>query len=148
VVTFGKRDFRDGRVFQLDGNLGWALRNDGYVHISAEFRDRERTNRARADVSNQCLVVTPPDPRCTNPRHIQSWSGDPETKDILGFINAGLPLANGLQLYGFGGMSKRDGLAAGFWRRSLDNRTVRDIHGNGFLPLIGSDKFMARRPLE
>jgi len=141
VVTFGKRDFRDGRVFQLDGNLGWALRNDGYVHISAEFRDRERTNRARADVSNQCLVVTPPDPRCTNPRHIQSWAGDPETKDILGFINAGLPLANGLQLYGFGGMSKRDGLAAGFWRRSLDNRTVRDIHGNGFLPLIGSDIF-------
>jgi iron complex outermembrane receptor protein len=138
VVTFGKRDFRDGRVFQLDGNLGWALRNDGYVHISAEFRDRDRTNRARADVSNQCLAG---DVRCTNPMHIQSWAGDPETQDLLGFVNAALPLANGLQLYGFGGMSKRDGLAAGFWRRSLDDRTVRDIHGNGFLPLIGSDIF-------
>ena len=138
VVTFGKRDFRDGRVFQLDGNLGWTLRNDGFVHVSAEFRDRERTNRARADVSNQCLAG---DTRCTNPRHIQSWAGDPETKDVLGFVNAALPLANGLQLYGFGGMSKRDGLAAGFWRRSLDDRTVRDIHGNGFLPLIGSDIF-------
>ena len=137
-VTFGKRDFRDGRVFQLDGNLGWALGEAGFVHLSAEFRDRERTNRARADVSNQCLAG---DTRCTNPRHIQSWAGDPETKDILGFVNAALPLANGLHLYGFGGMSKRDGLAAGFWRRSLDDRTVRDIHGNGFLPLIGSDIF-------
>jgi iron complex outermembrane receptor protein len=138
VATFGKRDFRDGRVFQLDGNLGLGLRNDGYVHISAEFRDRERTNRARADVSNQCLAG---DTRCTNPRHIQSWAGDPETQDILGFVNAALPLANGLYVYGFGGMSKRDGLAAGFWRRSLDDRTVRDIYGNGFLPLIGSDIF-------
>jgi iron complex outermembrane receptor protein len=138
VVTFGKRDFRDGRVFQLDGNLGLALRNDGFVHVSAEFRDRERTNRARADVTNQCLAG---DTRCTNPRHIQSWAGDPETQDVLGFVNASLPLANGLQLYGFGGMSKRDGLAAGFWRRSLDDRTVRDIYGNGFLPLIGSDIF-------
>jgi len=138
VVTFGKRDFRDGRVFQLDGNLGWALRNDGFVHVSAEFRDRERTNRARADVSNQCLAG---DARCTNPQHIQSWAGDPETQDRLGFVNAALPLANGLQLYGFGGISSREGLAAGFWRRSLDDRTVRDIHGNGFLPLIGSDIF-------
>jgi iron complex outermembrane receptor protein len=138
VVTFGERDYRDGRVFQLDGNLGLAVRNDGFVHLSAEFRDRERTNRARADVSNQCLAG---DTRCTNPRHIQSWAGDPETQDILGFVNAALPLANGLQLYGFGGISKREGLAAGFWRRSLDDRTVRDIHGNGFLPLIGSDIF-------
>jgi iron complex outermembrane receptor protein len=138
VATFGERDFRDGRVFQLDGNLGWALREDGYIHISAEFRDRERTNRARADVTAQCIAG---DTRCTNPQHIQSWAGDPETQDRLGFVNAALPLANGLQLYGFGGISSRDGLAAGFWRRSLDDRTVRDIHGNGFLPLIGSDIF-------
>jgi iron complex outermembrane receptor protein len=138
VATFGERDFRDGRVFQLDGNLGLALRNDGYVHFSAEFRDRERTNRARADVTNQCIAG---DTRCTNPRHIQSWAGDPETQDRLGFVNAALPLANGLQLYGFGGISSREGLAAGFWRRSLDDRTVRDIYGNGFLPLIGSDIF-------
>lgn len=140
-VTFGKRDFRDGRVFQLDGNFGMAVRENGFVHVSAEFRDRERTNRARADISNQCLVVTPPDPRCQNLRNIQSWQGDAETKDLLAFINAGLPFANGLELYGFGGISSREGLAAGFFRRSLDDRSVRDIYGNGFLPLIGSDIF-------
>ncbi|MDQ3673837.1 MAG: TonB-dependent receptor [Gemmatimonadota bacterium] len=137
-VTFGKRDFRDGRVFQLSGNLGVALREEGYFHVSAEFRDRERTNRARADVSNQCLAG---DARCSNVRNIQSWAGDPDSKDLLGFVSSALPLANGLQLYGFGGMSKREGLAAGFFRRSLDDRTVRDIYGDGFLPLIGSDIF-------
>ncbi|MDQ3516315.1 MAG: TonB-dependent receptor, partial [Gemmatimonadota bacterium] len=138
VVTFGKRDFRDGRVLQLDGNIGWNLRETGFLHLGAEFRDRERTNRARADVTNQCLRG---DVRCGNLTHIQSWQGDPETQDKLGFLNASLPLANGVELYSFGGISSREGLAAGFFRRSLDDRTVRAIAPNGFLPLIASDIF-------
>ncbi|MEO7648568.1 MAG: TonB-dependent receptor [Gemmatimonadaceae bacterium] len=137
-VTFGKRDFRDGRVLQLDGNFGVALREEGFVHVSAQFRDRERTNRARADVSNQCLTITV---TCTNSRRIQSWAGDPEATDKLAFVNAALPLANGVQLYGFGGISSREGLAAGFFRRSLDDRTVRAIYPNGFLPLIDAAIF-------
>ena len=137
-VTFGKRDFRDGRVFQLDGNFGTVLREDGYFHVSAEFRDRDRTNRARADITNQCLAITA---GCQNLRHIQSWQGDPEATDRLAFINAAIPLANGLRVYGFGGMSARQGLAAGFLRRSLDDRTVRATYPNGFLPLIESDIF-------
>ena len=137
-VRFGKRDYRDGRVIQVDGNAGWALREDGFVHVSAEFRDRERTNRARADVSDQCLAG---DSRCQNLHHTQSWAGDPEAQDRLAFVNAALPLASGHRLYGFGGISSREGLSAGFFRRSLDDRTVRDIYGNGFLPLIGADIF-------
>jgi len=137
-VVFGKRDFRDGQLFQLDGNLGLALREDGFIHLSAEYRDRERTNRARADVSTQCLAG---DVRCTELRNIQSWAGDPETEDRLGFVNAALPLTNGMRVYGSGGFSSRDGLAAGFWRRSLDDRTVRAINPNGFLPLIRSEIF-------
>lgn len=137
-VTFGKRDFRDGQVFQLDGNMGFAFREDGFLHLSAEFRDRERTNRARADVSNQCLAITT---GCQNLRHIQSWQGDPEATDRLAFVNAALPLGNGLRVYGSGGISGREGLAAGFLRRSLDDRTVRAIYPNGFLPLIESNIF-------
>lgn len=137
-VTFGKRDFRDGRVFQLDGNFGMTLRENGFLHVSAEIRDRERTNRARADVSNQCLAITV---NCQNLRHIQSWAGDPDAEDKLAFLNGSLPLANGVEVYAFGGVSGRDGLAAGFLRRSLDDRTVRLIYPNGFLPLIRADIF-------
>jgi iron complex outermembrane recepter protein len=97
VVTFGKRDFRDGRVFQLDGNLGLALREDGFIHFSGEYRDRERTNRARADVSTQCLAADVTSGRCTELRNIQSWAGDPETEDRLGFVNAALPLGSGMR---------------------------------------------------
>jgi iron complex outermembrane receptor protein len=44
-----------------------------------------------------------------------------------------------MELYAFGGYSKREGIAAGFFRRAFDDRTVRGIYPNGFLPLISSD---------
>mgnify|MGYP003297604896 CR=1 FL=1 len=34
---------------------------------------------------------------------------------------------------------KRHGEAAGFWRRPNDDRTLRNLYPNGFLPMIDSD---------
>ena len=138
-------EFRDGLVRQFDTNIGRIFRGDGFFHVSGEFRDRERTNRARTDTSVQCLsgsttcseVPTGVSPYDMSYR--QSWSGDAETRDWLGFLNTEVPLDNGIRLYGFGGYSKREGTAAGFFRRSLDDRTVRSRYPNGFLPLITSD---------
>ena len=45
----------------------------------------------------------------------------------------------GTQLYGFGGFNKRHGESGCFYRRSLDNRTVRAIHPDGFLPIMNND---------
>ncbi len=141
----GEASYDDGRVFQMDGNIGRAFKGDGFVHLSGEFRDRGRTNRTRVDVSTQCIAG---DSRCTNvpagtdpfdENLRQSWSGDSESRDFGFFLNSELPLESGIRLYAFGGFGIRDGLAAGFFRRSLDDRTVRAIYPNGFLPLIGSD---------
>ena len=141
----GSASYDDGRVLQVGANFGRAIMGDGFVHISGEFRDRERTNRSRVDVSTQCIVN---DTRCSNlPPGTdiydedlrQSWSGDSESRDYGMFLNSEIPLASGPRLYAFGGFSIRDGLAAGFFRRSSDDRTVRAIYPNGFLPLIASD---------
>ena len=141
----GTPSYDDGRVVQVDGNFGRAIMGDGFVHIGGEFRDRERTNRTRVDVTTQCIAG---DTRCSNlPAGTdifdealrQSWAGDSESRDVLFFVNSEIPLQSGIRLYGFGGLGNRDGLAAGFFRRSLDDRTVRAIYPNGFLPLIASD---------
>ena len=138
-------EYRDGMVRQFDTNIGRLFRSDGFFHISGEYRDRERTNRARVDVSTQCFADAP---NCSNvpagtslydQRLVQSWSGDAETQDWMTFLNTEIPFDNGLRLYGFGGYSRRDGTAAGFFRRALDDRTVRAIYPQGFLPLITSD---------
>jgi len=50
-----------------------------------------------------------------------------------------LPLGESANLYAFGGYSRREGEATGFFRRPLDDRTIRALHPNGFLPEIHSN---------
>ena len=141
----GTGKYDDGRVTQVGANIGRTFMRDGFVHVAGEFRDRERTNRTRVDITNQCLAG---DTRCSTPPATtnvydeslsQSWAGDSESRDFLASLSAEIPLESGPRLYGFGGVSFREGLAAGFFRRSLDDRTVRAIYPNGFLPQISSD---------
>lgn len=141
----GAESFDDGRLVQVEGNFGRSLMGNGFIHLSGEIRMRDSTNRARTDTSVQCITGTP---GCTNvpvgtsiynQSLRQSWSGDSESRDMTVFLNSELPLASGITIYGFGGLGKRDGLSAGFFRRSRDDRTVRAIYPNGFLPMINSD---------
>src|SRR5262249_35058985 len=48
-------------------------------------------------------------------------------------------LDSGPELYAFGGYDTRRGASAGQWRRANDDRTVRAIYPNGFLPFIKTD---------
>jgi iron complex outermembrane receptor protein len=141
----GRASYDDGRVVHVDGNFGRTIREDGFIHVSGEFRDRQRTNRTRVDTTVQCVAG---DVRCSeipdgtsiyDEGKRQSWAGDSESRDVGFFLNSEIPLSADVRLYGFGGYGVRDGLAAGFFRRSSDDRTVRGLYPNGFLPLIASD---------
>ncbi|MDQ3606980.1 MAG: TonB-dependent receptor, partial [Gemmatimonadota bacterium] len=143
TTTFGQvysnedgREFRDGQVVNVNGTVGVQFPAGGYVTLNGEFRDRELTNRAYPDARPQYLAG---DPRNSDPPIISSWQGDGESRDVGGFLNAAHPLGNGMELYAFGGVTQREGRAAGFFRRANDARTVRTIHPNGFLPWIGSE---------
>ena len=58
----------------------------------------------------------------------------------------GQTLGSGVELYAFGGYGRRRGASAGMWRRANDDRTVRSIYPDGFLPFIKSDIATARSP--
>ena len=60
----GTGKYDDGRVTQVGANIGRTFMRDGFVHVAGEFRDRERTNRTRVDITNQCLAG---DTRCSTP---------------------------------------------------------------------------------
>ncbi|MBA4158581.1 MAG: TonB-dependent receptor [Gemmatimonadetes bacterium] len=130
------RTHRDGEVVQAGGTVGAAIGEGGHFTVSGEFRDRNRTNRAYQDARPQYLAG---DPRNAETPRISSWQGDGDARDLSGFLNAAYPLANGMELYSFGGVTYREGMAAGFFRRANDNRTIRQIHPTGFLPEIGSE---------
>ncbi len=59
------------------------------------------------------------------------------------FANMSVPINETSEIYGFGGISYRQGLASGFYRRPAqgDGRANTQAFPNGFLPNIGSDIF-------
>lgn len=126
----------DGKLFYADANKGVTFGQNGFLYVGGEVRDRGYTNRAGVDPRQQYFTGDPrnSDPNLPVPGHIDFKIGDSYTHDVSGFLNTGTTLANGMQLYAFGGASHRFGDAFAFWRRPMDDNNVRQIYPNGFLP--------------
>lgn len=125
----------DGRVNVGSANAGVANSSGSYFHAGVEVRDRQFTDRSQADQRQQYFAG---DPREAAIDRINNRYGDGETTDIVGMVTTGMSFANGIELYAFGGSSRRKATAPGFWRRPNDDRTVRSLYPGGFLPFINS----------
>jgi iron complex outermembrane receptor protein len=136
LLSVGQTTAGDGRVVQVAGTGGRDFGERGYVTLSAEFRDRENTNRSLPDTRVQYFAN---DPRNNNRAEINHRQGDSDSRDVGAFLNAAVPLGEVIEGYAFGGVSRRDGEAAGFFRRANDARTIRSLHPDGYLPLISTD---------
>jgi iron complex outermembrane receptor protein len=125
----------DGGVVTSSLTNGWTLGSNGYLEIGGEVRNRGGTNRTLPDTRQQYFAG---DPRNTLPPAIDMWQGDSYNHDTQLFFNAGQTFSSGTQFYAFGGVGRRRGVSAGMWRRPNDDRTVRGIYPDGFLPFIKS----------
>jgi iron complex outermembrane receptor protein len=127
-------DFSDGDLADAAGSWGIAA-GKGSITVAAEYRHHNRTNRASFDPRDQIVQGDAGGNDVAQPNH--RW-GDPDTRDMLTFVNASIPLdaAQTRFLYAFGGFSQRSANSAGFFRRAIDARTWPQIYPNGFLPVI------------
>lgn len=64
--------------------------------------------------------------------------GQSELRGAQFFANLSVPLDENLELYGFGGLSFKNGNAAGFYRLPNQSRSYTPAYPNGFLPEINS----------
>lgn len=131
------RKVTDGRTIQVAVNKGVTFGQNGFLFGGVEVRDRGETNRTLPDYRTQ--YAGNDIAKNALPARINHRQGDAYLHDVGGFVNGGTTLTNGIELYGFGGLSHRFGDASGFWRRPLDDRTLRNIYPDGFLPNIQSD---------
>ncbi|THC43551.1 TonB-dependent siderophore receptor [Massilia sp. Mn16-1_5] len=114
----------DGDMISASANTGFAIGDGGYVNLTAEGRRRGETNRAGLDTAR------------TDPPRVTQRIGDSLAKDAFLWLNAGLPVDKDSEFYAFGGVSKRTGDSAGFFRTAGDGRNVPAVYPNGFLPNI------------
>ena len=164
-IYWGQTYEGDGDTWNGNANYGMKVGESGFLNLTAEWRDRYRTNRAgltgerqydwldvdqgrpadnRLDIENDDGTVSEKpvwfDAREYTFERQNFRIGDADSSQKVGFYNFGLPLAEGLELYSFGGHSTRQNNSAGFYRRANQaSRTVTEIYPDGFLPEINTD---------
>ncbi|MGX7896385.1 TonB-dependent receptor plug domain-containing protein [Tsuneonella sp. HG222] len=145
-----ERKRRDGATLTLATNFGVGLGQDGYLNLTAQYQDRDFTDRSAADPRQQYpnIATNTADPREKTFDRFNHRFGDPKTKDFNFFMNWGYDLSPSMELYGFGSYGLREGNSAGFYRRANDARnrnfsasttTFVPYFADGFLPLITSE---------
>ncbi|HEX9166126.1 MAG TPA: TonB-dependent receptor [Gemmatimonadales bacterium] len=132
----------DGELFSLNGGMGFKV-GRGTLALFGEYRDRQPTNRAGADNTDQVVPgdadevdadgnVIVKNNDVPQPNH--HW-GDGLARDVLTMLNFRLPVGGGsTELYAFGGYSYRNGTGNGYRRVGLDDRNWPEIYPLGYLP--------------
>lgn len=161
-VTYGATSEGDGRDMKVSGFGGTQLGAKGSLFATAYVRDRSPTNRSERDTRQQYFGRNPTtnalttlsgnfgsgtgltpgngtlDLREITVNRLNHRFGDAKTRERGVFINGDAPLG-GWTAYFFGGATQRHGEGAGFARRAGDDRTVRALWPDGFLPVIQSN---------
>ena len=159
-TTAGQTVESDGRVFQADANVGIGLGGRGFLDLSGQFVNRGYTNRSGIDTApllyygdnggNYPSTANTPalrqalkardDARAEaagyDRRNLRF--GNSDSRNYGFFLNGGFRLAPGLEVYLAGGVTRREGKAAGFARLPgrYSAQTDSLVYPNGFLPFI------------
>lgn len=123
----------DGDATIIDGNLGLALTDDGFVNLSFQLKNADATSRSvqRPDAAG---LIQAGNTAVGDPAQI--W-GNPEIKDdITIFVNAGYDLGDDKEVYAFGNYSERDAIGGFYYRNPHNRGNVYSVDGGETL-LVG-----------
>lgn len=112
----------DGESFQINGNYGTRIGEQGFINFTADYLTNAKTNRV------------PPPGAVTYRREF----GDASAENFSAFFNSEIPVADNTSVYAFGGYTHRFTDAFAWSRDADDDRNVKEIYPNGFDPRIQS----------
>ncbi len=161
-VTGGVMSRGDGETIQYSANYGFDIGENGFVNISGEFTDRQRTNRAdgnsliifdQSEFGNFFAYPFTDDPeqsRAIDDAELAGRGltredfffrvGDSEIQEGGIFVNSVIPVAEQAEVYAFGGLNFREGVGAPFRRLPSDlSVNVPSIFPVGFQPELLTD---------
>jgi iron complex outermembrane receptor protein len=154
-LSVGEYTEGDGQATNIDFYKGFSLGSDGYMGVTVNYRDRERTSRANPQggclyggcVDTDLNGFFEPAPgnevrEVSGPGRDSFRIGDSDSEQVAIVVNAGLPLGDG-ELYSFITYSGRDGNSGAFYRNPSSGGAPLDDGENvvvdGFRPEINSE---------
>ncbi|WP_299438592.1 TonB-dependent receptor [uncultured Aquimarina sp.] len=140
----------DGFTTYSAANFGLKIGKEGFINVTAEYRNRESVNRA-GDYTGTVYTEDPVE----DERLIQENSffnqtgysgrrvmqiGSAETQNLALAFNGEIKMSENATFYLQGGRNYREGKAAGFYRFPKNqDRVVPELFPNGFSPQILTD---------
>jgi iron complex outermembrane receptor protein len=114
----------DGFNYNVNLNYGFKIAQKGFVNVTADYNQRNHTNRANTVDSESDLA--------------RRQFGDPKVNNAAVYYNAKIPIGSKFQVYSFGGINERKGDAYAWTRFADDDRNIPSVYPDGFDPLITS----------
>ncbi len=140
----------DGFNLYSSANFGLKIGEEGYINVTAEYRERESINRAgnytgrvyTNDVDQDELLI-----QQNNFFQQTGYSdnrvmeiGSAETQNLTLAFNGEIKMSDNATFYMQGGRNYREGNSKGFYRFPKDqDRVVLELFPNGFSPEILTD---------
>ena len=127
------RSVNDGDTLFASVNAGFAV-GEGFVNLTAEYRDRDQTLRSGPDQIPFFENQTPPNLALLGTQTHKA--GDGPMDDVSFMFNSGFALGDALELYSFGSYSDRNGEGANFFRYPDSFANVPTIFPDGYIPVL------------
>ncbi|GAC15724.1 TonB-dependent receptor plug domain-containing protein [Aliiglaciecola lipolytica] len=134
-AEWGQHFEGDGDQLTISGNKGFALGDDGFFSISAEYSDSEATFRGTQyceswfcvnDQSAEYIAAAEAQGQTVHgSSQVQPW-GQPNSSGTRIFFNTGYSINSEVELYGFGNYSESEGDGSFFYRYP-GNGTIEDL---------------------
>ncbi|WP_247666486.1 TonB-dependent receptor domain-containing protein [Aquimarina sp. MMG015] len=140
----------DGFTTYSSANFGLKIGKEGYINVTAEYRDRESINRAGDYTGTVYTDDLAEDQRLIQENNFFDQTGysgnrvmeigSAETQNLTLAFNGEIKMSEKATFYLQGGRNYREGMAAGFYRFPKDqDRVVPELFPNGFSPQILTD---------
>ena len=144
-TQFGQTTQGDGAGFLVAGNYGFKLgKPNSYLNLTAQYQFTGQTNRTDPFVGNIYNATKVREDSIRKARAVYPVGtpfkvgvyGSNQTKAIQGFYNAGFPINQQWALYSFGGYSRKDILAYGFFRNAIPTNvnSTPELFPDGYVP--------------
>ncbi|MDO9175937.1 MAG: TonB-dependent receptor plug domain-containing protein, partial [Actinomycetota bacterium] len=130
-ARYGQYSAGDGEIGQVGADAGFAIGEEGFIHLSAQIGDQDQTDRARPFIGT-------PTPTSAPLGVVVQRQGDPAVEYGSFTYNGEIAFNDNFSLYSTGIYTKRDALSNGFFRPAGDARNIPSIYPNGFLPQINN----------
>ncbi len=127
------RSINDGDTIFASANAGFAA-GGGFLNLTAEYRDRDQTLRSGPDQIPFFEEQTPPNLALLGTQTHKA--GDGSMEDVSLMFNSAIDLGDELELYAFGGYSRRNGEGANFFRYPDSFANVPAIFPDGYVPVL------------